>query len=154
MGRHAEAHDLGEVLSLCHKTGGFVSLTGTSDAIELTERVAGGDEACRLAWDAMIYQIGKAIGSMAVVLEGRVDGILLGGGMAHSEDLVQRLRDTCAWIAPVTAYPGEFEMEAMAAGAPAECCRGLKSPSAIRATRSGIRRRAGSTRSKPTGKAG
>ena len=115
--RYAEGRDLGEVLSLCHKTGGFVSLTGTSDAIELTERAAAGDEACRLAWDAMIYQIGKAIGSMAVVLEGQVDGILLGGGMAHSEDLAQRLRDTCAWIAPVTAYPGEFEMEAMAAGA-------------------------------------
>ena len=65
----------------------------------------------------MIYQIGKCIGSMAVVLEGRVDGILLGGGMVHSDDLVRRLNEACGWIAPVTAYPGEFEMEAMAAGA-------------------------------------
>jgi len=94
-----------------------VSLAGTSDAIELTERAQAGDEAARLAWDAMIYQIGKCIGSMAVVLEGKVDGILLGGGMVHSDDLVARLRTACEWIAPVTAYPGEFEMEAMAAGA-------------------------------------
>ena len=46
-----------------------------------------------------------------------MDGILLGGGMAHSDDLVGRLSRACEWIAPVTAYPGEFEMEAMAAGA-------------------------------------
>lgn len=117
MAQWAQGHGLENVLSLCHKTGGFVSLAGTSDAIELTQRAEEGDEACRLAWDAMIYQIGKCLGSMAVVLEGRVDGILLGGGMAHSDDLVRRLSEACGWIAPVTAYPGEFEMEAMAAGA-------------------------------------
>ncbi len=61
-------------------------------------------------------QINKEIGSMACVLEGRVDGILLGGGMVHSDDLVTKIRVACEWIAPVTAYPGEFEMEAMAAG--------------------------------------
>ena len=65
----------------------------------------------------MIYQIEKAIGSMAAVLHGKVDGILLGGGMVHSDDLVNQITNTCQWIAPVTAYPGEFEMEAMAAGA-------------------------------------
>lgn len=115
--RVAAERGVAELAALCHRTGGFVSLAGTSDAIELTRRAEGGDEAARLAWDAMIYQIGKCIGSMAVVLEGRVDGILLGGGMAHSDDLVARLREACEWIAPVTAYPGEFEMEAMAAGA-------------------------------------
>lgn len=115
--RVAAERGAAELTALCHKTGGFVSLAATSDAIELTRRAEEGDEAARLAWDAMIYQIGKCIGSMAVVLEGRVDGILLGGGMAHSDDLVARLRAACEWIAPVTAYPGEFEMEAMAAGA-------------------------------------
>ena len=65
----------------------------------------------------MIYQIAKGIGAMASVLEGKVDGILLGGGMVHNAELVQSLKDYCGWIAPVTAYPGEFEMEAMAAGA-------------------------------------
>ena len=65
----------------------------------------------------MIYQIEKCIGAMAAVLHGKVDGILLGGGMVHSKDLVKQITDTCSFIAPVTAYPGEFEMEAMAAGA-------------------------------------
>ena len=65
----------------------------------------------------MIYQIEKCIGAMAAVLHGKVDGILLGGGMVHSEDLVRQITESCSFIAPVTAYPGEFEMEAMAAGA-------------------------------------
>jgi butyrate kinase len=65
----------------------------------------------------MIYQIIKYIGAMSTVLKGKADGILLGGGMAHSEDLVKQITDACSWIAPVYAYPGEFELEAMAAGA-------------------------------------
>ena len=65
----------------------------------------------------MIYQIEKCIGSMAAVLHGEVDGILLGGGMVYNEDLVAQITEACSFIAPVTAYPGEFEMEAMAAGA-------------------------------------
>jgi butyrate kinase len=70
-----------------------------------------------MLWNTTIYQIEKGIGSMAAVLHGKVDGILLGGGMVHSKDLVNQITETCSWIAPVTAYPGEFEMEAMAAGA-------------------------------------
>lgn len=46
-----------------------------------------------------------------------MDGILLGGGMVHSKDLVNQITQSCNWVAPVSAYPGEFEMEAMAAGA-------------------------------------
>ena len=65
----------------------------------------------------MIYHIEKCIGSMAAVLHGEVDGILLGGGMVYNEDLVAQITEACSFIAPVTAYPGEFEMEAMAAGA-------------------------------------
>ena len=65
----------------------------------------------------MCYQINKYIGSMATVLEGKVDGILLGGGMVHNKDLVASIENACGWIAPVSAYPGEFELEAMAAGA-------------------------------------
>ena len=70
-----------------------------------------------MIWNTMIYQIEKCIGAMATVLHGKVDAILLGGGMAHEKDLVDQITEHCSWIAPVTAYPGEFEMEAMAAGA-------------------------------------
>ena len=54
---------------------------------------------------------------MATVLHGQVDGILLGGGMVHNKKLVADITEACSWIAPVSAYPGEFELEAMAAGA-------------------------------------
>lgn len=109
--------ELADVRKLCTKTGGFVSHLGISDALEVTKRAAAGDKYAEMLWNTMIYQIEKSIGSMAAVLHGKVDGILLGGGMVYNEDLVKQITDTCSFIAPVTAYPGEFEMEAMAAGA-------------------------------------
>lgn len=106
-----------EVLSLCTKSGGFVSHLGISDALEVSNRAAAGDKTAKIVWDTMIYQIIRYVGAMAGVLHGEVDGILLGGGMVHNKELVQRITEACSWIAPVTAYPGEFELEAMAAGA-------------------------------------
>lgn len=116
---YMKANDLSpdEMKKICTRTGGFVSHTGISDAIELTERAKNGDSYAALIWNAMIYQIEKCIGSMAVVLRGKIDGILLGGGMVYNQDLVQQITQTCSFLAPVYAYPGEFEMEAMAAGA-------------------------------------
>ena len=112
-----EGMDKKTAKALCTKSGGFVSLLGTSDAIEVTNRAAAGDKVADLVWNTMIYQITKQIGAMAAVLHGKVDGILLGGGMVHNPDLVAKITEACSFIAPVTAYPGEFEMEAMAAGA-------------------------------------
>lgn len=115
--KYAEDKEIKTVRQLCTRNGGFVSHLGISDAIELTERAKNGDQYAQMLWNTMIYQIEKCIGSMAAVLHGKVDGILLGGGMVHSKDLVSQITDTCGWIAPVSAYPGEFEMEAMASGA-------------------------------------
>lgn len=115
--RYAGDKDLKEVKKLCTRSGGFVDHLGISDALELTKRASEGDEYAALLWNTMIYQIEKCIGSMAAVLHGKVDGILLGGGMVYNEDLVSQIKEACGFIAPVTAYPGEFEMEAMAAGA-------------------------------------
>lgn len=106
-----------DVKPLLTKSGGFVSHVGISDALELTNRASQGDYYAEMLWNTMIYQIEKCIGSMAAVLHGQVDGILLGGGMVYNQDLVNQITDTCSFIAPVSAYPGEFEMEAMAAGA-------------------------------------
>ena len=116
---YMETNQLGtaEVRKLCTRTGGFVNHMGISDAIELTGRAASGDMYASILWNGMIYQIVKCIGSMAAALYGQVDGILLGGGMVHNRDLVSQITEACSFIAPVTAYPGEFEMEAMAAGA-------------------------------------
>lgn len=105
------------VKSLCTRTGGFVSHLQTSDAREVTKLASEGNKRAQLVWDTFKYQIIKEIGAMATALEGKVDGILLGGGIVHDKGLVEYIDKTCSWIAPITAYPGEFEMEAMAAGA-------------------------------------
>lgn len=115
--KYLEEHGINSTRRLCQREGGFVDLLGTSDAREVSERAAAGDEAAARAWSAMEYQIVKYVASMAGVLHGHVDAILLGGGMVHNQELVDYIREGCEWIAPVYAYPGEFELEAMAAGA-------------------------------------
>lgn len=115
--RYAKGKDLKDVKSVCTRSGGLVSHLGTSDALEVSNRAQAGDPYAKMVWDTMIYQINKCIGSMAAVLHGKVDGILLGGGMVYNKDLVAQIKEACEWIAPIYAYPGEFEMEAMASGA-------------------------------------
>ncbi len=114
---YAKGKDLSEVKKVCTKTGGLVSHLGTSDALSVSQQAEAGEPYAKMVWNTMIYQINKCIGSMATVLHGKVDGILLGGGMVYNKDLVSQIKEACEWIAPVSAYPGEFEMEAMASGA-------------------------------------
>ena len=97
--------------------GGLVAHLGTNDAREVERRIEEGDEHARLVYEAMAYQIAKEIGAMATVLKGDVDAIVLTGGLARSQMLVNWIVERVAWIAPVKVYPGEDEMLAMAQGA-------------------------------------
>ena len=109
---------LDEINKLCAGTGGLMELTGTDDLRKIVnEMIPAGDPRARLAWDAMEYNMVKWIATMAGALRGKVDAILMTGGMAHDKDLVGQLTDGCSWIAPVYVYPGSFETEALAAGA-------------------------------------
>ena len=99
------------------KTGGLVDNLGTSEVLEILERIKKGDSYAQLIYDAMIYQICKNIGAYATVLKGEVDAILLTGGIATESYLVEKITDIVRYIAPVKVYAGEFEMEALAAGA-------------------------------------
>ncbi|MBR6321664.1 MAG: butyrate kinase, partial [Lachnospiraceae bacterium] len=114
---YSEGKSAKELRALTTRSGGFVSHLGTSDALEVQDMIAAGNTYAKLVWEAFIYQIEKGIGAMAAVLKGKVDGILLGGGIVHNKELVQKITEDCGFIAPVSAYPGEFEMEAMASGA-------------------------------------
>ncbi len=105
------------VKDLLGKNGGLIDHLGTSDAREVEKMIADGDEYAKIVYEAMIYQIAKNVGSCAAVLKGDVEGIILTGGMAHSKFLVDFLTPYISWIAPITVMPGEFEMEALAAGA-------------------------------------
>lgn len=106
-----------EMRSLCSQTGGLSSHFGTSNSDTIHRMVEAGDPEAVRVWNAMIYQVSKWIGSMSTVLKGQVDGILLTGGLVRFRDVVDQIRENCGWIAPVSVYPGEFEQEAMAAGA-------------------------------------
>lgn len=96
--------------------GGLFAYLGTRDLREVERRVDAGDAEAKVVLDAMIYQIAKEAGGMAAVLEGKIDALLLTGGMAHSERMVHRLRGYLEWIAPIAVYPGEDELRALADG--------------------------------------
>jgi butyrate kinase len=99
------------------KNGGLVDHLGTADVRDIQERIKNGDAYAKLIYDAMTYQIGKSIGAYAAVLKGEVHAILLTGGIPHDAYLVEKITEMVKFIAPVKVYAGEFEMEAMAAGA-------------------------------------
>ena len=97
--------------------GGFVAYLGTNNALDVEERVKAGDEKAAAVQEALFYQVAKMIGEMAVVLEGKVDGILLTGGLAYNKQLETYIRKKTDFIAPIYVYPGEDELEALAMNA-------------------------------------
>ncbi len=97
--------------------GGLVAYLGTNDAKEAEERANSGDEKAKLVFMAMAYQIAKEIGAMATALCGKVDAIVLTGGLAYSKTLTDKLQNMTKFIAPVVLYPGEDELEALNEGA-------------------------------------
>lgn len=106
-----------DVMNVIGRTGGLKGLVGTDDTLEIERRIAAGDEWAHLCLDAMAYQTAKAIGAFAAVLHGNIDGIVLTGGVSNDEYFVDYIREMVGWIAPLKAYGGDFEMEALAAGA-------------------------------------
>lgn len=106
-----------EMIARISKDGGLTDHLGTADVREIEKRISEGDTYAKLILDAMIYQTAKYICSCAGVLKGKVDGILLTGGISNDVYLVNKIKEYAEWVAPVTAYPGDFEMEALASGA-------------------------------------
>lgn len=111
---YIESHSLEEVRLMCSRAGGFVSHFGTSNSDTIHKLVEEGDPKATLLWNAMTYQICKQIGAMSAVLCGKVDGILLTGGLVRFADIVDMIKERCGWIAPISVYPGEMEQEALA----------------------------------------
>lgn len=121
----------GQLIDLCHSGryttdelkkrisghAGLAAHLGTTDIPAIEERIGRGDEHARLVLDAMIYQVARSIGAAATVLCGKVDAILLTGGMAHSAYITSRLEQRVSFLAPVHVYPGEDELEALALNA-------------------------------------
>ncbi len=105
-----------EVEALLFREGGMQAYLGTKDLVEVVRRIDDGDRQAVMVFRAMVYQIAKEIGAMATALEGRVDAILLTGGMAKSQRLAGAITHFVRWIATVHTYPGEDELQALAEG--------------------------------------
>jgi len=111
-GKYTEA----EVRKLVMGRGGVLAYLETSDATAVESRIAGGDVRAREVYEAMAYQIAKEIGAMSTVLRGKVDGIVISGGLAKSKMLVDWIQARVAFIAPVIVFPGDDELLALVQG--------------------------------------
>ncbi len=97
--------------------GGFNAYLGTNDMREVEKMIENGNEQAKLVKDAFIYQICKNIGALATVVKGKVDQIILTGGIAYDKSVTDAIADGVSFIAPVTVYAGEAELLALAQGA-------------------------------------
>lgn len=106
-----------ELKNLNYGKGGLIAYLGTNDARVIQKQIDAGDKDAKLIFDAMIYQIAKEIGAQATVLKGKVDYIVLTGGLAYQKYLVEELTNRVSFISEVKVYPGENELLALAQGA-------------------------------------
>lgn len=112
-GRYTQA----QIEDLLFREGGLCSYLGTKDLREVEQRIDSGEDRAALVYGSMVYQMAKEIGAMAAVLGGKVDAVVLTGGLANSERLVSALGQRVDWIAPMVVYPGEDELQALVEGA-------------------------------------
>ena len=96
---------------------GIAAYLGTADMREVNKMIENGDEKAKLIKEAFIYQHAKDIGSLATANKGKIDAILLTGGIAYDKSVTGELAEYTSWIAPVVTIPGEREMIALALGA-------------------------------------
>ena len=106
-----------EIYSKIVGKGGYVAYLNTNDARDVLKAREEGNEYASLIFDAFIYQICKAIGEMSTVLNGKVNQIILTGGIAYSPIVVNAIKEKVQWISDLTIYPGEDELLALAQGA-------------------------------------
>jgi len=107
-------YTMDQILKMITGKGGLVAYLGTNSAIEVEKMIESGNKKARLIYEAMAYQVAKSIGEMAVVLKCDVDAILITGGVAYSNYIVNFITSMVSKISKVFVYPGEDEMQALA----------------------------------------
>lgn len=112
-GKYSEA----EVYKKIVGNGGFNAYLGTNDARVVEDMIKDGDKKAEEIYNAFIYQVCKNVGAQAAVLEGKVDQIVVTGGIAYSKLVIAEFTKKLSWIAPLTVYPGEDELLALTQGA-------------------------------------
>lgn len=105
-----------EISKMLSGNGGLKGYLGTVDAREVQKMIEDGNEEAKLIFEAMAYQIAKGIGELATVVKGKVDAIILTGGIAYSKMITSWISERVESIAPVEIMAGENEMESLALG--------------------------------------
>lgn len=113
---YSRDYSLGDMQKKISGQGGVAAYLNTNDFKEVSEKAEAGDQEYTLIYDAFIYQVAKEIGSCATVLFGKVDAIILTGGIAYGKSTTKAIIDRVNFIAPVVVYPGEDELKALAQG--------------------------------------
>ncbi|MFO8055162.1 MAG: butyrate kinase [Bacteroidales bacterium] len=110
----SEKYTLHDMKQMIKGKGGLVAYLQTNDAYDVEKRAENGEEKAALIQEAMAYQIAKEIGALSAVLEGKINAILLTGGIAYGKSVVESIKKRVKHLAPVFVYPGEDEMKALA----------------------------------------
>lgn len=110
-GQYSSASELNNFLT---KKSGLLGYLGSDDGREIEKRIAEGDQEAEEVYHAMTYQIGREIGGAAAALKGKVDGIILTGGLAYAPLCTKWIKEYTRWIAPIVVQPGEHELAALA----------------------------------------
>ncbi|WP_102335816.1 butyrate kinase [Salimicrobium jeotgali] len=108
---------LDEVMGKLIGKGGLTAYLGTSDAVEIENRIGKGDREARLVYEGMAYQVAKEIGSLSVLFGGTIDAVILTGGLAYGKEFTGWIEEKVSWIGKVMIFPGEDEMSALNEGA-------------------------------------
>ena len=108
---------LKEIKRKNYGSGGIVAYLGTNDGFELEKRIKAGDKEAAFILEVMCYQIAKEIGASSTVLKGKVDAIVLTGGLAFNDMIISLIKERVSFIGKVIIFPGEDEMESLAYGA-------------------------------------
>ncbi len=116
-----------EVLKMLKGNGGLKAYLGTADGSKVENKIDSGDETALLIYRAMGYQVAKEIGALAAALKGKVDGIILTGGLVYSKLLTAFIKEHISFLGRIFEYPGENEMEALRDGA-LRVLRGIETP--------------------------
>ncbi len=103
-----------DIKSMITGRGGMVAYLGTNNFRDVTRMTQEGNQNAQLIFDAAAYQVGKEVGSMVAVLEGRVDAILITGGLAFQESFVNKIKEMIKTFSKIMVYPGEDEIKSLA----------------------------------------
>ncbi|PIE51747.1 butyrate kinase [Candidatus Fermentibacteria bacterium] len=105
-----------ELKRMLLKQGGVYAYLGDEHVGRIWEKVEAGDKKADSVLRGMIYQMAKEAGAMGAALKGRVDAVVITGGMAYNSWVTEQLEQYLSYLGKIMVFPGEAELEALTRG--------------------------------------